>query len=117
MPRASSREGEERLMGDWIAFSESQQSISVDARRRYVHYRTMAQDIRAHVPAGTSVLDFGCGEALHAGIVAAPARRLILCEAAPKVRTALVERHRGHPVEVRSPEEVLRCRQDRSMSS
>jgi SAM-dependent methyltransferase len=94
-------------MGDWIAFWDSQHSIYVNARHRDVHYRTIAQDIRAHVPAGASVLDFGCGEALHAGLVAAPARRLILCEAAPKVRAALVEHHRAHPkIEVRAPEEM-----------
>ncbi len=72
-----------------------------------MHYRTIAQDIGAHVGAGASVLDFGCGEALHADLVAAPAHRLILCEAAPKVRAALVERYRADSkIEVRSPEEV-----------
>ena len=94
-------------MGDWITFWDSQHSIYVNARHRDVHYRTIAQDIRVHVGTGASVLDFGCGEALHAGLVAAPSRRLILCEAAPKVRAALVERYRAdRKIEVRSPEEV-----------
>jgi SAM-dependent methyltransferase len=95
-------------MGDWIAFWDSQHSIYVNARHRDVHYRTVARDIRAHLPSGASVLDYGCGDALHAGLVAEPARRLILCEAAPKVRAALIERYRDHPkIEVRSPDEVM----------
>lgn len=94
-------------MGDWIAFWDSEHSIYVNARHRDVHYRTIAQDIRAALPAGAYVLDYGCGEALHADLVAAPARRLILCEAAPLVRAALADRFAGHPkIEVRSPEDA-----------
>src|SRR4030081_1133229 len=73
-------------MGDWIAFWDSEHSIYVNARHRDVHYRTVAQDIRAHVPPGAAVLDYGCGEALHADLVAASAQSLILCEAAPTGR-------------------------------
>jgi SAM-dependent methyltransferase len=94
-------------MGDWIAFWDSNHSIYVNGRHRDVHYRTIAQDIRAYVPADASVLDYGCGEALHADLIAAPARRLILCEAAPLVRTALAARFAGQAkIEVRAPEEV-----------
>jgi SAM-dependent methyltransferase len=94
-------------MGDWVAFWDSQHSIYVNARHRDVHYRTIAQDITAHVTSGASVLDYGCGEALHADLVAAPARRVILCEAAPMVRAALAERYAGHAkIEVRSPDEI-----------
>jgi SAM-dependent methyltransferase len=94
-------------MGDWVAFWDSEHSIYVNARHRDVHYRTIAQDIRAHVASGASVLDYGCGEALHADLVAAPARRLILCEAAPMVRAALAERFAGDAkIEVLAPDEV-----------
>jgi SAM-dependent methyltransferase len=94
-------------MGDWIAFWDSEHSIYVNARHRDVHYRTIAQDIRAQVPRGAAVLDYGCGEALHADLVAAAARVLILCEAAPAVRAGLAARFAGHPnIEVRAPEEV-----------
>ena len=95
-------------MGDWIAFWDSKHSIYVNARHRDVHYRTIAQDIRraSAVPA-RAVLDYGCGEALSAEIVAAGMRRLILCEAAPKVRAALAARFAGDAtIEVRSPDEV-----------
>lgn len=94
-------------MGDWIAFWDSEHSIYVNARHRDVHYRTIAEDIRAHVPAGATVLDYGCGEALHADLVATPARRLILSEAAPAVRAKLGAHFTGHPkIEVRAPAEV-----------
>ena len=94
-------------MGDWIAFWNSEHSIYVNARHRDVHYRTIAQDIRAVLPDGARVLDYGCGEALHADLVAAPARRLTLCEAAPAVRAALVDRFAAHPkIEVRAPNDV-----------
>jgi SAM-dependent methyltransferase len=94
-------------MGDWIAFWDSEHSIYVNARHRDVHYRTIAQDMRAHVPPGAEVLDYGSGDALHAEVVAARARLLILCEAAAAVRAKLGERFAGHPnIEVRAPEEV-----------
>jgi hypothetical protein len=94
-------------MGDWIAFWDSEHSIYVNARHRDVHYRRIAQDIRAHLPAGAAVLDYGCGEALHADLVATSARTLILCEAAPMVRAALARRFGGNPkIEVRTPEEI-----------
>jgi SAM-dependent methyltransferase len=94
-------------MGDWIAFWDSEHSIYVNARHRDVHYRTIAQDIRAALPAGARVLDYGCGEALHADLVAAPARRLILCEAAPLVRAALADRFAGDAkIEVRAPADI-----------
>jgi SAM-dependent methyltransferase len=94
-------------MGDWVAFWDSQHSIYVNARHRDVHYRMIAQDIAAHVAVRSVVLDYGCGEALHADLVAAPARRLILCEAAPMVRSALAGRFASHAkIEVRTPEEV-----------
>jgi SAM-dependent methyltransferase len=94
-------------MGDWIAFWDSEHSIYVNARHRDVHYRTIAQDIRAALPAGARVLDYGCGEALHADLVAAPARRLILCEAAPLVRAALADRFAGDArIEVCAPADI-----------
>ena len=94
-------------MGDWIAFWDSNHSIYVNARHRDVHYRTIARDLAAHLPAGASVLDYGCGEALHADLIAASARALILCEAAPTVRAGLAARFAGQSkIKVCSPEEV-----------
>jgi SAM-dependent methyltransferase len=93
-------------MGDWIAFWDSEHSIYVNARHRDVHYRLIAEHIREHVPPGATVLDYGCGEALHADIVA---KKLILCEAAPKVRAVLAQRFAGHRnIAVCTPDEVAR---------
>jgi SAM-dependent methyltransferase len=94
-------------MGDWIAFWDSEHSIYVNDRHRDVHYRTIAQDIRAYVPEGAVVLDYGCGEALHADIVAEPAQTLTLCEAAPAVRGRLAQRFADHPkIAVRAPDDI-----------
>src|SRR5437588_8461868 len=93
-------------MGDWIAFWDSAHSLHVNARHRDVHYRTIAEDIAAYIPSSSAiVLDYGCGEALHAGRIAAAARKLILVEAAPNVRAGLAARFKGEPtIEVMSPE-------------
>lgn len=95
-------------MRDWIAFWNSPHSIYVNDRHRDVHYRTIAEDLRRHVPAADAVvLDYGCGEALHAGMVAAASGRLILCDAAPAVLERLGHRFADEPrILVRSPAEV-----------
>jgi SAM-dependent methyltransferase len=95
------------MMGEWIAFWDSEHSIYVNARHRDIHYRTIATHVRKHVPQDAEVLDYGCGEALHAGQIIPPARRLVLCEAAPKVRGGLALRFEGQDaIQVRSPEEI-----------
>src|SRR5436190_646363 len=94
-------------MGEWIAFWNSDHSIYVNARHRDVHYRRIAQDLAQQLPASVRVLDYGCGEACHADLIAAVERELALCEAAPKVRAALEQRFRDHPrIKVLSPEQV-----------
>ena len=95
-------------MADWITFWNSDHPIYVNDRHRDVHYRAIADDIRGYVPASDAVvLDYGCGEALHADRIADAAGRLILCDAAPKVRAALASRF-GHirKIEIRTPEEI-----------
>jgi len=55
------------------------------------------------------VLDYGCGEALHADIVAAAAGELFLCEAAPGVREGLTDRFAGQRnIHVLAPHEATR---------
>jgi SAM-dependent methyltransferase len=95
-------------MSNWISFWNSDHPIYVNARHRDVHYRTIARDVARYVPSSDAVvLDYGCGEALHADRIAAVAGRLILCDAAPKVRAALLARFTGIPnIEIRAPEEV-----------
>lgn len=102
-------------MKDWIAFWDSPHSIYVNARHREAHYLKIAEDITRYVPANGYVLDYGCGEALHADMPAAIAHRLILCEAAPGVRAKLVERFAGNPkILVIGPDQVAEL-EDRSL--
>ena len=86
-------------MSDWIDFYDFKHSvIYVNARHRDVHYRTIAEDIRGYVPtAGAHVLDYGCGEATSAPLVAEAAGALVLVEAAPNVRASLLSRYASHP--------------------
>jgi SAM-dependent methyltransferase len=85
-------------MKDWVAYYDSPHSIYVNARHRDVHYARLADAIASYVPSRTaSVLDYGCGEALHADRVADAAGRLTLAEAGPAVRGRLIERFKANP--------------------
>ena len=96
-------------MRDWIDFYDSAHSIYVNARHRDVHFRRLASDIAGYVRPGAAVLDYGCGEALHADIVAADAERLMLVEPAPNVRARLAARWASEPrIEVCGPERIGR---------
>jgi hypothetical protein len=85
-------------MKDWVAYYDSNHSIYVNARHRDVHYARLADAIACYVPSRTAaVLDYGCGEALHADRVANAAGRLTLAEAGPAVRGRLIERFKSNP--------------------
>ena len=80
-------------MNDWVAFYDSAHSIYVNARHRDIHYRRLADAIAGYVTSpSAAVLDYGCGEALHADRLAAVAGEVMLAEAAPSVRGKLIER-------------------------
>jgi SAM-dependent methyltransferase len=99
----------------WLEFWDGSHAIYVNARHKDVHYRLIATDIAALVPSPQArVLDYGCGDALHADIVAAAAADIVLCEAAPRGRAALAARFganggagRGHKIRILAPEEVV----------
>ncbi|MBI3433921.1 MAG: class I SAM-dependent methyltransferase [Proteobacteria bacterium] len=95
-------------MQSWIEFYNSAHSIYVNARHKDAHYRDVAHAITALVPnARARVLDFGCGEALHADLVAAAAAQVLLCDAAPNVRAAIAARFGADArIRVLSPREV-----------
>jgi SAM-dependent methyltransferase len=97
---------------DWVSFWDSSHPIYVNPRHFDVHYRRLAHDMLNLLPVrGARVLDFGCGEALHAGKIAAVAWELYLCEAAPKLRARLKQRFADNPkVKVLSPDDVERLR-------
>ena len=106
-PDRSQHDNAPRMRG-WVSFWNSENSIYVNARHRDVHFRAIADDLRAYVPGPqASVLDYGCGDALHADRVADVIFRLILSDAAPAVRERLRQRFASHAkIEVRAPEEV-----------
>jgi SAM-dependent methyltransferase len=99
-------------MDDWIDFYDSAPTIYVGPRHRDVHFRVIADDIAAlvaaHQPSRQArVLDYGCGEALHADRVAGQARQLVLCEAAPGLRERLRKRFAGEAkIEVIGPDDL-----------
>jgi SAM-dependent methyltransferase len=94
----------------WLKFWDSAHSIYVNARHRDVHYSLIAQQIAALVPSPQArVLDYGCGEALHADLVAAAASELMLCEGAPRVRAGIAARFaRNAKIRAVAPEDVER---------
>ena len=98
----------------WRDFWNGEHSIYVSERHRTLHYRRIAQDIAAAVPArDATVLDVGCGEALSADLVAAACGKLILCEAAPNVRDRLRARFAALAnLSVVAPEEVEALAED-----
>jgi SAM-dependent methyltransferase len=93
---------------NWVAYYDSPNSIYVNDLHRDVHYATIASEIARYVPfPSAAVLDYGCGEALHADRIAAVAGRLTLVDAAPSVRARLIERFRDNPkITVVSPDEA-----------
>ena len=95
-------------MTTWRDFWDSAHSIYVSDRHKDVHYRDVAEQLAAFVPRPDArVLDYGSGEAIHAGIVANRAREVLLCDAAASVRAAIVARFAGNPkIKVLAPEEV-----------
>jgi len=95
-------------MKNWVEYYDSDHSIYVNARHRDVHYARLAAAFMRHVPpGGARVLDYGCGEALHADRVVAAAGALVLAEAGPAVRGRLKARFKGHPaISVVSTDEV-----------
>ena len=95
-------------MREWIDWYDSNHTIYANARHKDVHFRHIAEDIAQYVPAPVAaVLDYGCGEALHAEIVAARAGKLILAEPAPGVRARLAAKFAGNQkIAVCSTDEV-----------
>lgn len=92
----------------WRDFWNGKTTIYANGRHQDVHYRLIAQDIVRLIPSPNAcVLDFGCGEAHSAHLVAHACRELILCDAADSVCKRVAERTAAlGNVTVRSPEAV-----------
>lgn len=95
-------------MRAWIDYYDSPHTIYANARHRDAHFERIARDIAAYVPSpDATVVDYSCGEALSANIVAAACGKLILAEPAPGVRSRIVERFTGNPkISVNTLEDV-----------
>lgn len=95
-------------MGDWLTFWNSPHPIYVNDRHRDVHYREVAQQIRALVPhPSATVVDYGCGDTTAADLVAAAAATVILSDGAAAVRAALAARFKDNPkISVRAPQDI-----------
>ena len=98
------------MITDWLAFWDGPHSIYISARHKNVHYRLIAKEIAALVAGPQArVLDYGCGEALHADLIAEVAGEVFLCEAAPSVRDGLQKRFAENPkIRVIEPHEIAR---------
>ena len=97
-------------MQNWIDFYDSAHSIYVSARHREVHYRLLADHIAGFVPSpDADVVDYSCGEALSAALVAERCGRLILAEPGPTIRAKLALRFSDNPkIEICSLDELAR---------
>jgi SAM-dependent methyltransferase len=95
-------------MASWIDYWNSDHPIYVNQRHLVLHYRTLAEDIAALIPApDAAVLDYGCGEALSAARIASACNRLLLVDSAPTIREKLKARFEGlRGIEVLSPEDA-----------
>jgi ubiquinone/menaquinone biosynthesis C-methylase UbiE len=83
-------------MNPWRRFWGQSHRIYVNDRHRAVHYRQVADDVLAVLPRPSStVIDYGCGDALDAGRVAARVARLYLFDAVPEVVARLRGRFAG----------------------
>lgn len=92
----------------WTRFWDTNHSVYVSPLHLDRHYLHIAGDILRVLPEGAPrVLDHGCGEALHASSVAGECGALLLCDAAPNLRTRLAERFADERrIEVLSPSAV-----------
>ena len=95
---------------NWVVFWDRPHSIYVNQRHLDVHCRDVARGIVALVPSPQARgLDFGCGESIHADLVADAVAELTLCDAAASVREHLAQRFAGNrKIKVLDPEAVER---------
>lgn len=82
----------------WVEYWDADTTVYVNDRHRHVHYQGVARDIVSHVPSPEArVVDYGCGEALSAHVVADACRHLYLCESSKTTRARLAARYAQRP--------------------
>ena len=91
----------------WTEYWNGATTIYVNARHKSVHYEGIARDIVACLPGpDCKVVDYGCGDALSAHLVADACAHLFLCESSESTRQRLVARTMDRPnIAVISPQQ------------
>ena len=92
----------------WAEYWDGETTIYASDRHKRVHYARIADDIVRLLPGQSeaTVVDYGCGDALSAHIVADRCSRLLLCESAITTRGRLAARYAGRgDIEVISPDD------------
>jgi ubiquinone/menaquinone biosynthesis C-methylase UbiE len=80
-------------MDDWIDYYDSTHTIYASKLHRDLHFQVIARDIIGYITSPDAVvLDYSCGEALSAAMVADACGKLYLAEPAPGVRGRLIAR-------------------------
>jgi SAM-dependent methyltransferase len=95
-------------MDDWIDYYDSTHTIYASKVHRDLHFQLIAKDIIGYISSPDAViLDYACGEALSAAMVAEACGQLILAEPAPGVRGRLIARFAPNTkIRVRSLDEL-----------
>jgi ubiquinone/menaquinone biosynthesis C-methylase UbiE len=95
-------------MDDWIDYYDSTHTIYASKLHRDLHFQLIARDIIGYIGSPDAVvLDYACGEALSAAMVADACALLYLAEPAPGVRGRLIARFAPNTrIRVRSLEDV-----------
>jgi ubiquinone/menaquinone biosynthesis C-methylase UbiE len=95
-------------MDDWIDYYDSTHTIYASKLHRDLHFQLIARDIIGYIGSPDAVvLDYACGEALSAAMVAEASGKLYLAEPAPGVRGRLIARFAPNTkIRVRSLEDL-----------
>jgi len=95
-------------MDDWIDYYDSTHTIYASKLHRDLHFQLIARDIIGYIGSPDAVvLDYACGEALSAAMVAEACGKLYLAEPAPGVRGRLIARFAPNTkIRVRSLEDL-----------
>jgi len=91
----------------WTEYWNGETTIYVNARHKSVHYEGIARDIVACLSGPAArIVDYGCGDALSAHLVADACAHLFLCESSESTRQRLAVRTANRSnIDVISPQQ------------
>lgn len=80
----------------WREYWDGEHKIFVNARHRVLYFEAIAHEVAHFIPTPDAwVLDYGCGEALAAELLASKSGHLYLYDGGPKLEAALRKRYDG----------------------